>query len=232
VTKPIYTLDNVDAILYLQGIQDRSIDLIITDIPYESLEKYRAVGTTTRLKHSDSSSNDWFNIFQNDRIPSLFREMYRVLNNGSHCYMFSDEPTMFVMKPIGEECGFKYWKGIVWDTLVIGMGYHYRSRHEFILFFEKGKRKLADLSVPDVLQFRRICTKDKYPTEKPVDLIEVLVKQSSCVGDIVMDPFCGSGSTGEAAMINGRNFMGNDIAEEAVTRSRNRFDASQSYHSY
>jgi len=52
--------------------------------------------------------------------------------------------------------GFKFWKAIVWDKVSIGMGYHYRSRREFILFFEKIKRKLNNLGVPDVLEYKRV----------------------------------------------------------------------------
>ena len=59
--------------------------------------------------------------------------------------------TMFVAKPEAERAGFKFWKPLVWDKRTIGMGYHYRARCEFILFFEKGKRRLNDLGVADVL---------------------------------------------------------------------------------
>jgi DNA modification methylase len=55
---------------------------------------------------------------------------------------------MFIVKPIAEKMGFKFWKPIIWDKVKIGMGYHYRSRYENILFFEKYKRKLNDLSIP------------------------------------------------------------------------------------
>ena len=69
---------------------------------------------------------------------------------------------MFVAKPCGEEAGFKFWKPLIWDKMKIGMGYHYRARCERILFFEKGKRKLNDLGIPDVLAVERIYR--GYPT--------------------------------------------------------------------
>ncbi|HHQ4939139.1 TPA: hypothetical protein ACSP74_002426, partial [Aeromonas veronii] len=68
-----------DAIAWLKSLKDESIDLVVTDPPYESLEKHRSKGTTTRLKHSKSSSNDWFSIFPNENFHALFREIYRVL---------------------------------------------------------------------------------------------------------------------------------------------------------
>src|SRR5688572_6920182 len=127
-------VEHGDAVAFLQKLPDASVDLIVTDPAYESLEKRRAIGTTTRLKHSKSSSNDWFTIFPNARFPELFREAYRVLKKNTHLYLFCDAETMFVAKPIAEEAGFKFWKPIVWDKCAIGMGYHYRSRYEMILF--------------------------------------------------------------------------------------------------
>ena len=120
---------------------------------------------------------------------------------------------MFVIKPIVEKVGFKFWKPIVWDKVTIGMGYHYRARHEYILFFEKGKRKLNDLGVPDILQSKRVYR--GYPTEKPVDLLEVLISQSSIENELVMDPFFGSGSTLVAAKKLNRNYIGCDISDAA-----------------
>lgn len=209
-----------DAIHWLRDLKDASVDLIVTDPPYESLEKHRAIGTTTRLKHSKASSNDWFDIFPNARFEELFTELYRVLKKNRHCYLFCDQETMFVAKPIAEAVGFRFWKPLIWDKLKIGMGYHYRSRYELVLFFEKGKRKLNDLGVPDVLQVPRIY--NGYPAEKPVAISETLIRQSTDTDELVVDPFMGSGSVGEAALTLGRRFMGNDLCEEAVSVSRNR----------
>lgn len=93
------------------------------------------------------------------------------------------------------------------------MGYHYRAKYEFILFFEKGKRKLNDLSIPDVIECKRIHR--GYPTEKPVDLLEILISQSSNEKETVIDPFFGSGSTLIAANNLSRNALGSDISSSA-----------------
>jgi site-specific DNA-methyltransferase (adenine-specific) len=215
-----YRLFDRDAVDWLRLFADESVNLVVTDPPYESLEKHRAIGTTTRLKHSKSSSNDWFSIFPNARFPELFAEVYRVLAKNSHFYLFCDQETMFVAKPLAEKAGFKFWKPIVWEKMKIGMGYHYRSRYEFILFFEKGKRRLADLSVADVLAHPRI--RGGYPTEKPSAVSEVFVRQSSSPGDLVIDPFMGSGSVGVAALKHGRRFMGTDIAQAALELTEQR----------
>jgi site-specific DNA-methyltransferase (adenine-specific) len=143
-----WSLAQGDAVAWLAQLPSASVDLVVTDPPYESLEKHRAVGTTTRLKHSKSSSNDWFTVFPNARFRELFEQVHRVLKKDTHFYLFCDQETAFVAKPVGEEVGFKFWKPLVWDKAKIGMGYHYRSRYELILFFEKGKRRLNDLGSP------------------------------------------------------------------------------------
>ena len=213
-------LGNEDAIAFLRSLPDASVDLVVTDPPYESLEKHRKIGTTTRLKHSKASSNDWFEIFPNDRFQELFADLYRVLKRDRHLYLFCDAETMFVAKPLGEAAGFKFWKPLVWDKVAIGMGYHYRARYELILFFEKGRRKLADLGVADILTAKRVHR--GYPTEKPPSVAEVLIQQSTEPGELVLDPFMGSGSTGVAAVRQGRRFLGNDLCAEAVRITRSR----------
>ena len=215
-----YSLHRADAVAWLDTLPPGSVDLVITDPPYESLEKYRAVGTTTRLKNSRSSSNDWFEVFPDERFEELFKAIYRVLHNNSHFYLFCNAETMFVVKPVAEAAGFKFWKPIVWDKKRIGMGYHYRARYEFILFFEKGKRKLSDLGVPDILEAVRVWR--GYPTEKPVDLLETLVRQSSRAGELVVDPFMGSGACGVAALHLGRRFRGCDLADKALELAERR----------
>lgn len=224
MSRPEFSLRLGDAVSLLRGIEDSSVDLIITDPPYESLEKHRAIGTTTRLKHSKSSSNDWFTIFPNDRFEELFEELFRVLRKNSHLYIFCDPETAFIIKPIGERAGFKFWKPLVWDKKNIGMGYHYRARYEFILFFEKGKRKLANLGIADILEVPRIY--NGYPTEKPARLSEVFVSQSSSPTELVLDPFVGSGSTGVAAVSLGRDFVGFDICAEAIDIARQRLEGA------
>ena len=209
-----FELSNLDAVAWLRNLPSESVDLLITDPAYESLEKHRAVGTTTRLKHSKSSSNDWFSIFPNSRFAELFAEVFRVLRRDTHFYLFCDAETMFVAKPEAERAGFRFWKPLVWDKRTIGMGYHYRARYEFVLFFEKGKRRLNNLGVADVFSVPRVHR--GYPAEKPPAVAEILINQSSEPGQLVADPFMGSGSTGVAALTLGRRFIGTDLNPEAV----------------
>src|SRR4029079_8807017 len=220
VTAPVFHVSTLDAVDWLRSLPSESVDLLITDPAYESLEKHRAIGTTTRLTHSKASSNDWFAVFPNARFPELFAEAYRVLKRNTHLYLFCDAETMFIARPEAERAGFGFWKPLVWDKKTIGMGYHYRARYEFILFFEKGKRRLNNLGVADVINVPRVHR--GYPAEKPPAVSEVLINQSSIAGELVADPFMGSGSVGVAAVRAGRRFAGTDVNPEAVRLTADR----------
>jgi site-specific DNA-methyltransferase (adenine-specific) len=209
-------LDQADAVEWLLSLPPESVDLVITDPAYESLEKHRNHGTTVRL-------TDWFPIFENDRLLNLLIALYRVLKPDAHCYVLCDQETGLLLHRLAAATLFTFHKFIVWDKVTIGMGYHYRARHEWIVFLEKGKRRLADLGVADVLTYPRV--RGGYPTEKPVELLSVLVQQSSKPGDVVADCFAGSGSTGEAALAHGRRFWGCDVSDRALARCRERLAA-------
>lgn len=228
-----FELRQQDATEFLLSLEPGTVGLIVTDPAYASLEKHRAKGTTTRLKVSDGSSNVWFPVVQNDYFPRFLQACYRALKKDAHLYFYCDKETMFVVKPMAEEVGFKWWNVITWDKVKIGMGYHYRARTEFILFFEKGKRKLNDLGMPDMFDWREDpegfvleCARIRngYPTEKPVRVSEKLILQSSEPGDLVVDPFMGSASVGEAALLLGRRFMGSDVTQLAMDTARARLE--------
>lgn len=64
----------------------------------------------------------------------------------------------------------------------------------------------------------------KHPTQKPLYLLERIIRATSQPGDWILDPFCGSGTTGVAAVINERNFVGIDNSEEYIKLSQIRID--------
>ncbi|MEO8707289.1 MAG: DNA methyltransferase, partial [Kofleriaceae bacterium] len=89
---------------------------------------------------------------------------------------------------------------------------------------EKGKRKLNNLGIADILEAKRI--HNGYPAEKPTSISQTLIEQSTQPGEIVIDPFMGSGSVGGAAIASGRSFCGNDLCTEAVDIARERLLAA------
>ena len=223
----------------LRELADQSADIVVTDPPYDTLEKWRNMGTTTRLKKSSMSSNEWFPTVDFDYLRETFKECFRVLRKGTDCYVMCDEETGDALKPILRDIGFEIRKSLIWWKVgkeievpcegcgrvlthtnkpgVPGMGYPFRSQWEMVLLVRKGKRPMPeDKSVRNVLPIPWIKSGAAYPTQKPVDLCEILIRQSSAEGELVLDPFAGSGSCGEAAFNLKRNFLGFDVEQKAL----------------
>ena len=215
VRPPLFHLSLMDSIQWLRRLNSESVDCVFTDPAYESLEKHRAIGTTTRLQ-------DWFPIFRNARYSDLMAELYRVLRCDRHCYVMSDEDTLYTLRPAAEDAGFKWWKSVVWDKETIGNGYHYRNSHEFVVFLEKGKRPLRDRTRvrsvvgPSTVPGTKPIRGGKYPTQKPVALIRHFLHQSVDPGMVVIDPFMGSGATLVAGVDEGCEVWGTDIEQRSV----------------
>lgn len=246
-----FRVDHLDAASLLATVPDESVDLFLCDPAYPSLEKHRAVGTTTRLKVSDGSSNAWFEVMTWADLRRMLRDAYRVLRPERHAYVLCDDETACWVRREAWAVGFYVWPSLTWAKtapgsggakLRIGMGYHYRQASERVVFLEKrggrvpptsvrgdgveavplpwgSGRQLANLAIPNVLQVDVVSRDDSWPTEKPVELLEVLIRQSTEPGELVLDPCCGSGSAGEAALVSGRRVWLGDRSPEAVERS-------------
>lgn len=226
-----------DNIKFLKSLSADSIDLSIHDPAYESLEKHRHGAASCIRKMS--TEDGWFPTFPNRRYLKWLTQLARVHKDNSHIYVFCDEETMDVIKSLGvrdskndlwfhtKHGKLRYWKALVWNKVLRGMGYHYRATKEYILFLEKGKRKLNDLGVSDVLTFKAVRSKSKYPTEKPVELLEQLILQSSNPGEVVLDTFLGSGSTVVAAYLTGRRSIGVDLAKKSLKHVRRNLKAAK-----
>ena len=229
----------MDAMEGMASLESGSVNLVVTDPPYSSLEKWRNQGTTTRLKQSTQSSNEWFPTVANSYFGPFFEECYRVMRSGSDIYVMCDEETGDVLKPMLRDVGFELRKSLIWWKVgkeievpcgscgkvlthtnkpgIPGMGYPFRSQWEMILLARKGKRPVPeDKSVRNVLPVPWIKSRDAYPTQKPHELLQTLIRQSSSPGDLVHDPFAGSGSTGYAAHLEGRDFLGFDVQQRAL----------------
>jgi len=238
-----------NALELLPAFPDDYFDLIVTDPPYESLRRWEGVGTTARMGmgKKGTSADDptkFFKTISNEDLPKLIREMWRILKFDRHSYLMCDNITLpYIYTTCGlgfgkapdicrDEGIFPEWgnvKPLIWDKINAGMGYHYRSRYEFIVMFDKGKnRRLADLGIPDVLSFPRVAGKEQIvPTQKPLELMMLLIKQSSITGESVIDPFAGAGTTLLAAKNLGRKFIGIEIEPDNCQKIVNRFNVLQ-----
>lgn len=204
-----------DAIEFMETMPDESVDVLITDPPYWTLDRWRNVGTTTRLGGNRNKENQrdemWFPTIDQDYLWRWFLEADRLLKIDGHMYVFADDRVapilMHWIREAQDEHRFGDCHALIWDKVTNGMGYHYRRRYEMIVFAwrearegigskQKCQRKLHDLGKPDVFRYPRVT--GRYPTQKPAPLVTELVTQSARVGDTLFDPFAGSGVLGEA----------------------------------
>ena len=147
-----------------------------------------------------------------------------MLKRNTHFYLFCDAETMFVAKPEAERAGFKFWKPLVWDKKTIGMGYHYRARYEFILFFEKGKRRLNDLGIADVIigaaHPSRLSGREAAGGLRGADQPELACRASSSP----IRSWDRAASASRRCRL-GRRFRGTDLNPEAVRLTADRLRA-------
>jgi site-specific DNA-methyltransferase (adenine-specific) len=189
-------LAQADAREFLASLPEESVDLIVTDPPYVS-------------DFASPPGGERFPQLSDEVWPQIFRELYRILAADSHAYVFADRRIRPVFEAAAQAAGFRVHQALIWDKLSIGLGQGaWRSQHEYICFFSKGSRRGNSKSLGDVLRAPR---PRGYPTEKPVAVLKQLIAQSSHQGELVLDPFCGSGNVGKAARRLGRRSLLCDV---------------------
>ena len=148
-----YELYNGDCLEIMDNINDESIDLIITDPPYKTTKRGISKKTTTGgLVRSELGKQG--KIFKhNDIKPQEYiSELYRVLKEGSHCYIMTNHVNLQEILNTATECGFDFIKSLIWDKGNKIMGQCYMSQFEYILFFRKGKhKKINNCGTSDIL---------------------------------------------------------------------------------
>ncbi len=155
-------------------------------------------------------------IFNNNdiKINEYIVEVYRVLKNSSHCYIFSNWSNLNEIITETEKVGFKLQNVLVWEKDNKVCNKYYMNQTEFILFFRKGNSKnINNMGTSNILKIPNVKNK-LHPTEKPIELMKILIENSSNKNDIVLDCFAGSGSTGVACLETGRKFIGIEIDEK------------------
>lgn len=218
-----------DCIEEMRKIPDKSIDLIVTDPPYKITSRGSS-GTMGGYWKSDIAKKG--RIFKNNNISckEYLPEFYRILKEKTICYVMCNNTNLQEMMNVGVESGFSFVKCLIWEKGNKICGRYYMNCFEYIILFRKGgDRTINDCGTPDILKVPIKKLKDEngknlHDTEKPVELMEILVKNSSNENEIVLDPFMGIGSTGVACKNLGRNFIGIEIDEKYFKIAKERID--------
>lgn len=227
-----------DCIKELKLIDSNSVDLIIADPPYNVGKDYG--------NDSDSQDFDDYMAF----TKQWLMECHRVLKNDGTIYVFIGfRYISYLFKIMEEDLKMNFVNWISWHyTQGVGKTKGFSPRHDDILMFsktDKYKFNLDAIRVPqkyyrkvnnmrganpgDVWEVSHIhyCQKGRqpHPTQKPEALIERMVLASSNEGDLVVDPFSGSGTTMRVCQQLERNGLGIELNEEYIEQTKERLNS-------
>jgi adenine-specific DNA-methyltransferase len=195
---------NADCLDALPNLPSGSIDFVFTDPPYLT-------------RYCDRSGRSVANDDRGGWLKPAFAQIYRVLKNHRFCVSFYGWSKVDQFFAAWRAAGFYPVAHLVWAKRYASSQRYVEYRHEQAYVLAKGYPARPTISLPDVLSWQY--TENRlHPTQKPVDSLRPVICTFSRPGDVVLDPFCGSGSTLVAAQSLGRRYLGIEIdAEHAKT---------------
>lgn len=205
-----------DALQVLPRLAAGVVDAIVTDPPYgiSYQSAWRKKARFAVLENDDAPCVEW--------MP----EAFRVLRDGGAVLCFCRWDVQEAFRAALEAAGFTIKSQVIWDRDNHGMGDlqgAFAPCHDVIWFAVKGRFKFPGARPRSVVRSGRLNGEAMtHPTEKPVDLMRRLVSYVAKEGDLVLDPFAGSGATGMAAVLHGCRFLGVEINEEYAAKARTR----------
>ena len=195
--KPIESFANQvlhgDCIAIMKAMPGESVDLSVTDPPY--LVNYQP---RDGRRCANDDNHGW--------LAPAFRELYRVLKPDRFCVSFYGWPWIDRFMQAWKQSGFRPVSHLTWVKSHCSREGYTRSYHEVGFLLAKGKPPRPAKPISDVLPWE-YTGNELHPNQKPVIGITPLIEAYSKPGDIVLDPFSGSGTTGVAARACDRRFI-------------------------
>lgn len=225
----VNTIYNGDAYELIKQIPDKSIDLIVTDPPYE----WKKGGEMTGLFRKGVSSRNFMDSIEKMKMDKginfdILNDFVRVMKK-INIYIWCNKEQLYTYMKYFVEKYKCYFEIIIWNKTNVTplCGNKYLTDKEYCLFFrEKGVKILGQFETKKTVYTTSINIEDKkkfgHPTIKPLSIIENLIKNSSVEGGVVLDPFVGSGTTCVAAKRLGRKYIGFEINEKYYKIAKDR----------
>lgn len=206
---------NTDAIEWLKTLDNDSVDLIVSDPPYRVTQHGRSgLGGIFKTKVGEDKKLNG-KLFEHNEVDvnDYAGELYRVLKPDSHCYIMTNDRNLQNFMNVFTNIGFNFCKLLIWDKQNKITNQYYMNQVEYILFMYKGRNKqINNCGTSNLISVNNVKNKThNHPTEKPVELMEILIKNSTNEGDLVLDPFVGVGATPVACQNLKRNFIGCEL---------------------
>ena len=225
------TVIHGDALQVMQGMQAASIDAVVMDPPYCSGSVSEASRSAAKGQGLRSENINRFGWFVGDNmgtaglvflLRSVAFESIRLLRGSGSLLVFCDWRMVPNLAPAIESAGLRYQNMVIWDKGSMGLGAGFRAQHEVILHFTAGSPEYHDKGLSNVLKCPRVGQDREHQTEKPVSLIEQLIRVACPPSGVVLDPFGGSGTTGVAAQNLGRGCICIERDAQHVETARRR----------
>lgn len=207
-----------DCLELLKTIPTKSVDLVLTDPPY-NINLVPQRGTTSAIEGDNMSGED-FTAFLTD----VFRECFRVLKDDRSLISFMGWQTVSSFERALLGAGYKIKSMPIWVKNNFGIGYYTRPQYEPMYLCFKGTPETPERPISDVLQYPKV-NKQIHSCQKPVELLSKLISTFSKEGDVILDPFIGSGTTAVSAIKTGRHFVGMEIAPDCFQQASERVSA-------
>lgn len=191
------------------------VDAIITDPPY----KLTGGGRTTKKNIQFNTVSETVlkngKFFDIPKFKDWAKRCYDILNDNTHAYFMTNTKNLYEMLGELQNVGFKLHEILVWNKGMHTPQQYYLRNVEFILFMRKGKAKpINNMGTFSLININGIKGNKIHPSEKPVELMELFVSNSTNEGDTVLDFTMGSGSTGIACKNLNRKFIGIELDEK------------------
>ena len=223
-----------DCLELIKQMPDGSIDCVVTDPPYKmnhSTGGCTNIGMKNKWLGNIKAGNTVMNFSIDIKFSDWLPEVFRVLKNGSHCYIFCNDKNIQELLNEATKCGFKESNILVWIKNNATPNRYYMKNLEFVLFLYKGKAKpINNMGSKCAVEVKNINGKSKlHATQKPVELLEIFINNSTKENDVVFDPFMGSGSTGVACVNTGRKFIGIELEKQYLYIAEKRIEETRGF---
>ena len=233
------TIYNGDCTVEMQKIANDSVDLILTDPPY-NLGNFMINRSTNLAKMRENffANAGWDNLEFDEwveRMDSFFEDAARIIKTGGSMIIFMSIIKVETIIKLAEKHGFYYKTTGIWHKLnpmPRNMNLHFVNSTEAWIYFTYKKKtgtfNNGNKMIHDFIETSVVSNGEKkagkHPTQKPIALLEHFVKLLSNEGDLVVDPFMGSGSTGVVCKKLGRSFVGVEFDKEYYEIAQRRIE--------
>lgn len=236
---------HTDGLSLLKDIDDKSVDLVLTDPPYiiskttgmdkVFIDKQKGVvkakyGTKYAIQ---TDYGEWDAKFTLEDLTKFVNEFYRVLKKGGTCIIFFDLWKIETLTSIMTEAGFSKIRMIEWvktNPVPINSKVAYlNNAREIAIVGVKGSGQVFnskyDKGIYEFPIYRAAFEGDRFhPTQKPIELFKVLIEKHSNPNQVVVDPFGGSGTTAIASLLAGRKWVSCEADKAFHEQAQRRID--------